>query len=238
MERAQQGIGVMADLTAYPIIFSGPMVCALLDGRKLQTRRLAWTEFEPDVAGNYLGRPHTFNNATNKFYRPSLWQKRFDKFHAGERPWLYVREPWSANLDISEAAKGGCQWWYFVKYTSDGGVMTWPQGNPSPKLLPKDEPDVYHYEINRPSIHMPKWASRLSLRVTGMRIERLAEISETDAIAEGMGIFPPSMSAGKRFREVWDLLHDSGAYSTNPEIVVITFKAYQKNIEGIDHDCS
>lgn len=83
----------------------------------------------------------------------------------------------------------------------------------------------------RPSIHMPRWASRLTLEITGIRVERLNEISEDDAKAEGCvtGIWNkdldnPKYSHAKEFRNLWNSIHGDGAWELNPWVWVISFR--------------
>ena len=217
---------VMADLTAYPIIFSAPMVKALLDGRKSQTRRMAW-------------RHSTRTEGVGLHILPSVWQKRHDKFRAGERPWLWCRETWSTWM-IAPALPGiggklsrdPDDWLYGADKSSDWDDMKHDQQRLR-ELSARREDGKCGNWIIRPSIHMPKWASRLSLRVTDMRMERLQDISHVDAVAEGVGIFPQSMSAQKRFTELWNSIHGSGAWVDNPEVVVTVFEPHLQNIGSV-----
>lgn len=89
----------------------------------------------------------------------------------------------------------------------------------------------------RPSIHMPRWASRITLRVTGVKIERLQDISEDDAEAEGVETRPCAggkcyvdyggsidcLTPGDSFVSLWEKLHGAGAWQANPEVVAISF---------------
>ncbi len=206
---------VMADLTAYPIIFSAPMVKALLDGRKSQTRRMAW-------------RHSTRTEGVGLHILPSVWQKRHDKFQAGERPWLWVRE------SVIIAPPG----W------TDSPVN--PRG-PHRQEVGYAESDgtieaARDYGLKQtPSIHMPKWASRLSLRVTGMRMERLMDISADDARAEGHPQRPDLSDDQKVhdeaaidwFMDLWDSIHGRGKFTANPEIIVTTFDPHLQNIGSV-----
>lgn len=218
----------MADITAYPIIFSAPMVCALLDGRKTQTRRLAKRP-GPASMGHWL---------------PSPWRRRHDKFHAGERPWLWVRETCSAveKHDGLDAVRYDAdQVWRAIDNTQEAADQ-WL--------------NLFHYRDVRgatvPSIHMPKWASRISLRVTDMRIERLQDISVDDAWAEGVErkskkvrqMWLYGASQGERsdiyrraakweFQDLWDSIHGAGAWDANPEVVVTEFEVHQQNIGSV-----
>jgi hypothetical protein len=86
----------------------------------------------------------------------------------------------------------------------------------------------------RHSIHMPRWASRITLLVTDVRVQRLQEINRGDAMAEGCPF--PNMAEGPSptdwFRDLWDQLHGNGAWNTNPEIVAATFTVQRRNIDA------
>src|SRR5690606_14173331 len=127
-------------MTVRPIIFSAPMVRAILEGRKTQTRRPAWQA--PRVFIQTDGEP------PEPILVPTVWQKT----EPGDLLW--VRETWA------ESAHGPV-------YKAD--------------VLGADT-DGWGW---RPSIHMPRWASRITLEVTDVRLQRLQEISEEDARAEG-----------------------------------------------------
>lgn len=82
--------------------------------------------------------------------------------------------------------------------------------------------------IWKPSIHMPRWASRITLEVTGVRVERLQDISEADAIAEGAPWAacgaPQEGSHKAGFAQLWESINGSNSWSTNPWVWVIEFK--------------
>ena len=85
----------------------------------------------------------------------------------------------------------------------------------------------------RPSIHMPRWASRLTLTVTDVRVQRLWEISEADAVAEGFASHPPGRSAQIQFHAIWNSLHGPAAWDANPWVWVKTFDVHLGNIDSI-----
>lgn len=100
-----------------------------------------------------------------------------------------------------------------------------------------------------PSIHMPRWASRLTLVVTEKKIERLKEISEADAIAEGVQERGPrdfyvgdndaqGTDAIVCFSALWWLVHGIGAWDENPEVVALTFKVYSGNIDSLKEEAA
>lgn len=159
-----------------PILFSGPMVRAIQDGRKTQTRRAVKLR-----KGQEIEHGAVFS-ATDPFWMVWPYGK------AGDRLW--VRETWAL-------------------------IRPWEDSSPEPWLgpIPKEKPAgwvvVYreggefddHFDDRgfnwRPSIFMPRWASRTTLEITDIRIERLHDISEENAIAEGFDI----KTCGQVFRK-------------------------------------
>jgi hypothetical protein len=185
------------------VIFSAPMVRALIEGRKTMTRRLAWRELKDD-AGRFIGQV------------PSPWQK----VQPGDRLW--VRE----SIGRKPASFLGIQATNGVEaafYVADGNDLV---NEHEFGLCP-----WWKQKQSLPSIHMPRWASRLTLTVTATKIERLQAITHDDALAEGVGIFPHSMSAQKRFAELWASLHGPQSWDANPEVVAIRFAVEQRNID-------
>ncbi len=180
-----------------PIFFSAPMVRAILDGRKTQTRRLIKrgalrTMLDAGVPCDVLSAPM---NDHLWLYRPG--------------DLLWVRETFSySTVSYSIAPSGTLPL-----------IWCWADGNP-------DDGD---WSRPKPSIHMPRWASRITLRVTATRIERLQEISEEDAMAEGVVAF---REVGREhaephrlnFQLTWNSLHGPGSWESNPEVVVLTFE--------------
>lgn len=141
-----------------PILFSAPMVRAILAGQKTQTRRI--------VARPFLG-PKLSNK--RRVYRPELDDERGEMVSLspygkpGDRLW--VRETWGKSKGNGHRAL----------YRADVGTDLWPA---SVELTSEAR--------WTPSIHMPRWASRLTLEVTSVRVERLQQISAADIVAEGV----------------------------------------------------
>lgn len=225
--------GKVESVTDRPIIFSGPMVRALLDGRKTMTRRLAWRTKTnqgghiPDGGGGQMDyvEPHEVRVG------PSSWQKT----QPGDRLW--VRESHQI------AAEGVRPDWLadHVWYLADDGKRYF------------DPPHRYTGKCTHglawvPSIHMPRWASRLTLLVDAVKVERLQDISEEDAKAEGAiwhdgGRVGHSGwrhdpndgyvhgDCGASFCRLWLNLHGAGSWDANPEVVAISFRVEARNID-------
>lgn len=163
----------------HPILFSGPMVKAILEGRKTVTRRLS---------------------------------KKWLKVKAGDGLW--VRETWAPfdRVAVADQDKN------MIFYRAD------------------DERKLETDGVWKPSIHMPRWASRITLETTeDARVERLQDITESEAVAEGCvpcefwtehGICPSDCGAAVNdFRNLWDSLHAKDApWSSNPEVVRVAFR--------------
>ncbi|WP_049202633.1 hypothetical protein [Serratia marcescens] len=226
-----------------PVIFNSEMVRAILDGRKTQTRRVMAVQPESNQFGllritdstkrSDIGKYHwAESNATGTHQRSALFSCPFGQ--VGDRLW--VRETWSdVNLEGIPA----------VAYRADGDVYS-PMDDES--FL--DEYGAFNYEdhrvtkyhfaawysdliegiegVWRPSIHMPRWASRITLEITGVRVERLNDISEEDAKAEGVkaGVSPghEHMMHQVAFRELWQSIYSEESWSANPWVWVIEFR--------------
>ncbi|KDF06520.1 hypothetical protein AF41_03275 [Citrobacter sp. MGH 55] len=191
------------------MIFNGEMVRAILDGRKTQTRRIV--KVQPDTPEFGLRRiiESSIANEIGMYF----WSQedargikaRSKQFYCpygdvGDRIW--VRETFSPVPDHEEPA--GCS---ALLYAADGN-------GPYGKWVP--------------SIHMPRWASRLTLEITGVRVERLRDLSEDDAKSEG--ITPPSCGVLPgweyriNFRDLWMSIYGADNWEANPWVWVIEFK--------------
>jgi hypothetical protein len=210
-----------------PILFSGPMVRAILDGRKTQTRRVIkhkesrWECSDDGLTGKVwpfwpcyvFGEPEPVE-------MPCPYGKPGDR--------LWVREAWAVVPHVTDngpkhRAKG------------DGTGVTW-------RADWNANPSGFKW---KPSIHMPRWASRITLEITGVRVERLQEISEADAIAEGIesrrvSWLPNgceyryhgwlhkhhqwSSSPINSYRSLWEEIHGPESWAANPWVWVVEFQ--------------
>ena len=214
-----------------PILFSGSMVRAVLDGSKTQTRRVGKIQSQ-----DFVGlKAEAVRHATLGYQIQATYDAypgRGTARHAicacpfgqpGDRLW--VRETWYCDdyqvsrgpylkpddLDVVEARECGT-----LVYAADG-------------LAP--------YETEqpawRPSIHMPRWASRITLEITGVRVERLQDISEADAQAEGCALecmTPIGDDSGSAIHgpggyiALWESINGPGSWDLNPWVWVVEFR--------------
>jgi hypothetical protein len=208
-----------------PIIFSAPMVRALLAGRKTQTRRLLTPQpetFMVDGGECDVQAVHVHGEAAPRVATGRVLTAQKLRFAIGDR--LYVRESWSHSgnhvFEISQARLMG-----------RSGVIY--KADESPRY-----PDAKFW----PSIHMPREFSRLTLTVEDVGVERLQKISEADACAEGAprlvhdgeGTFYEHPEGTHRcgFAGIWSHLHGPEAWDANPFVVALTFSVSRGNIDG------
>ena len=214
-----------------PILFSGAMVRAILDGRKTQTRRVAKVPADATDVRYWAppcgrSQPGWANPGLN-YWTPApsgaTLSNHLDACpygQPGERLW--VRETWAqpASLDPGPTV-----------YRADYPACVPPgfENIPPAKAI-----------IWKPSIHMPRAACRLRLEITGVRVERLNDCSESDAVAEGLHILPASgryvVSPGEQYfgladhdpravyADLWDRINGAGAWQLNPWVWAIEFR--------------
>lgn len=223
-----------------PILFSDEMVRAILNGSKTQTRRVIKPPPPLDDFGNL---------DCGRILGPEVYHPKKKDKH-GE---IYPGEPiFGVYDDIGE-------WGAKCPYGRPGDLLwvreTWASHKSLDGTKPSEFPNAeapLSYRADgihqpkrgrwRPSIHMPRWASRISLKVTAVRAERVQDISEDDALAEGVSsddprcdlIDPPPYSyARTNFALLWDKINEGRGYSweSNPWVWVIEF-ALVRRLEG------
>lgn len=194
-----------------PILFSAPMVRAILAGTKTQTRRvvkgwpLEWLLPPISFTPEYVADPA---NAACPYGQP------------GGRLW--VRETWMADPPITDdwpsTQFSGCK-------PRDHSLIPDRYRKPEHCLYRADGRDDLHGWT--PGIHMPRWSSRITLEVTGVRVERLQDISASDAIAEGIPRGGPENPDGieqREYRQLWEQINGPGSWDANPWVWVVEFK--------------
>ena len=185
-----------------PILFSGAMVRALLADAKTQTRRVVKMESHQQIEQRDDGRdwPWMYDGERDADY----WMA-CPYGQPGDRLW--VRE--------THAPQADC-WGSWERWTRG-------EGGPAPIIrYAADAEKAPFIERWRPSIHMPRWASRITLEITGVRVERLQDISEADAIAEGV-YTDPACPAYDAYAQLWDEINGLGSWEANPWVWVVGF---------------
>lgn len=224
-------------MKAHPILFSGEMVRAILAGRKTQTRRVV--KAMPGKQAQWL--------------TPSLLNAvRF----------VSVEEWGDIGLGVALVhPKGGPLGWIRCPYGAPGDRLwvreTWQAVSPDEDWRPLEECNIFYRATDehpglydprtdepsyvwRPSIHMPRWASRLTLEVTGVRVERVRDISNEDAFAEGCTAYPDrgywqqdpmgsvvlADTPRDEFQMLWNAINAKRGYGwdVNPWVWVVEFR--------------
>lgn len=201
-----------------PILFSTPMVQAILEGRKNQTRRVV--KPQPSITG-----VSAFNDGEHPQMKCPYGQPG-DVLWVRETYYAYGR--WVKN----GLTKSGKQKYKFDDFTTlSGRSYKYEDCKPAfVKTGKKNETGWY----KRPSLFMPKEACRLFLQIKNIRVERLQDISEEDAKAEGvetLGLYPGyDVSAKGKFEGLWNYIHGNTDenWNTNPFVWVIEFERIEK----------
>lgn len=226
-----------------PIIFNDAMVRAILDGRKTQTRRVmkpqlgnGWEFGTASAAGIQYGEitsSHPKKGRFGVFIRREV-MKGSGKFEHDLIPCpygrpgdlLWVREAWR---EYDNSTECGCL----------DHCCCPPTGTPIHRATGDDGESKW-----RPSIHMPRWASRITLEITRVRVERLQDISVEDARSEGCDVpdLPPEVhgvagdfAADERttFAILWNRINGAGAWNQNPWVWVIEFRVHHFNVDAL-----
>ncbi|MDE2447302.1 MAG: hypothetical protein KGO94_14090 [Alphaproteobacteria bacterium] len=197
-----------------PILFSAPMVRAILEGRKTMTRRA--------IKGVRNDNCLVIKKATKTRMGIVRHVLEHRPYEIGDRLW--VRENgWQRPERSERDMRDGADTWPPYMYDADD-----------------DAPEKEWGWKRRPSIHMPRWASRITLEVMEVKVERLQDISETDCLCEGVtrldgngtnkfsvhieGGWFSQPTAAATFRGLWEDINGDGAWEANPWVAAISFK--------------
>lgn len=238
-----------------PILFSDTMVRAILAGTKSVTRRLvrlpkypAGWPWEPTTTGGpdggELGRP-----GSGRFgpLRAAMWNTRTGKHvlcpHGATGDLLWVREAWGWRCSAWDNQRPS-EVRHSIAYRADGSQLVFVRkddaGLPRAPRQREDQTAEDFYSVTlerfwrswRPSMFMPRWASRLTLRIVSVRAERLQDISADDVIAEGVpkrsrgAAFPWHVYAREDFQALWDSINGhrpGGSWAESPWVWRIEF---------------
>jgi hypothetical protein len=200
-----------------PILFSAPMVRALLDGSKTQTRRVV----KAKMLSSLGDLPHVPDWIAAEVPQLCPYGKPGDR--------LWVRETWRGVVEISPPGA-----------TVEYGVARYVPDQEHCRRVEYAATKERDGEPYRPSIHMPRWASRILLEVVSVRVERLQGISAGDCHAEGIGqcdglgsnaeILDLSLRMGTctaavlSYATLWEQINGAGSWDVNPWVWVVEFK--------------
>jgi hypothetical protein len=213
-----------------PILFSGDMVKALLYGRKTQTRRIVKNRgILPEFRGGkgFENDPSCWGwkDGNTGYHITMLNSLADDPDFNSYCPYdnvdlLWVREAFCHGLPEI----GKLPWYYKAdEKPEDQGMTRW-----------------------KPSIHMPRWASRITLEITNIRIERLQDIRDADCYDEGIeswledhknlpvfsdGTPAKYLNIRQAFRALWESVYGEGSWDANPWVWVIEFNTHLINID-------
>lgn len=220
-----------------PILFSAPMVRAILAGTKTQTRRLVKLPLAPNHLGCWEettvgGEGEFLSDGSPAPLDVAIWHTRTgacvaSRVRVGDRLW--VREAWRA----WERDEDGLD---HIWHRADGSKI------PIPNTRAAGDFVVGKFDRWRPGIHMPRWASRITLEVAEVRVQRLGDISEEDAEAEGVEAMDGHLDEPALYRRakemggtatdarvwyaaLWDLINAKRApWSANPWVWAVSFR--------------
>lgn len=182
-----------------PILFSGPMVRALLAGTKTQTRRVVKMKHYHQIEERDDGSP---------------WPWMYDG-EREENSWMHC--PYGQPGDRLWVREAFCK----IIGQSGGWIETDYRATYTHGFRLGDSLGIRKKWT--PSIHMPRDASRITLELTGVRVERLQDISEADAQAEG-AYTDPACPAYDAYRDVWEQINGPGSWAANPWVWAIEFR--------------
>lgn len=203
-----------------PILFSAPMVCAILEGRKTQTRRVVkpqpnrgseLTRMQDGYADGFIRAVFAQDDEPNAYGIRCPYGERGDR--------LWVRETWGLRYHNNprDWFSGGIRGFSEKAIRAIFTVEHRESWATNPKM-----------DYCRPSIHMPRWASRITLEITAVRVERLQDISEEDAMKEGVVPFAASRHTPANFRDgftvLWQSIYGTGSWDANPWVWVLEFR--------------
>ena len=223
-----------------PILFSAPMIRALLDGTKTQTRRAVKRQFANDAEPAEMGKTNEHGHQLSG--HSGMWwddcegnpetAARCPYGQSGDR--LVVREAWRTIVEADALPPRDLSPSHRIWYEAD-------------------QPHQPGFGRYRPGMFMPQWASRITLEVTEVRVERLQDISEADAIAEGCIVesvvsgydgstiqvpaeIPDPSGVGMRgwddarewYADLWESINGPGSWDVNPWVWVVSFKRVEE----------
>lgn len=207
--------------TSRPILFSGPMIHAILAGKKSQTRRVIKPQPRQLDTGKWYWQPRKADDGVYVDMPFGAWWSY--AIVSGECPYgqtgdlLWVRETFCV---VDDRDYGGDLW---VDYRA---TPRYAASHPAGWDNAPDDAEALKW---KPSIHMPRKYSRITLEVSAVRVERVRDITDDDAIEEGVDRTNTSIPtyARQRFQKLWDSINQSRGYGweVNPWVWCISFRS-------------
>ena len=215
-----------------PILFSTPMIRALLDGRKTQTRRVVKVQpntrhYQIEFEGGFL---KEYSRVAGCWYLERKQPCPYGK--VGDLLW--VRETFSDNDSLNKhlLLSGNPKVFYAADLHHSVTKV----------------PTKYRLGRWKPSIFMPRWASRLTLKINNVRVERLQDISESDAYEEGIDTEGAAYNTAEHYQsggssiqgrspavfafiDLWQSINGKGSWYLNPWVWVLEFEVIQQNVD-------
>ena len=217
-----------------PILFSAPMVQAILDGRKTQTRRVVKPQPTEFVGGPGVtlrdGSPAPLvplDDSVEPYGREIVCPYGQPGDRLAVRETFYARGHWTKRYSEKKRREE----WHFVDETMGTGKTYRYEAD---EKLPRRKRELHEVGWwKRPAIFMPRAASRITLEITSVRVERLQDISEADAQAEGVtddGSLVTDLDGKDRggtiaaYATLWEVINGVGSWDDNPWVWVVSFK--------------
>lgn len=229
-----------------PILFSTPMVQAILAGRKMQTRRIVQpmrgkqSKWLPPGLINSVPHGEIIKGGW-QMHHPKAGQVHYGVEVAYDSPLGWVKCPYGQPGDLLYVRET----WFPAAINADSVLVGYHEKDPDITIeITTDMVEYYWKQLHKgrmiPSIHMPKEAARIWLQVTDVRVERLQDISEDDAQAEGVeahqtelgpsyydyesGYCNGLFDAKDSFRTLWKSINGVDSWESNPWVWAINFK--------------
>jgi hypothetical protein len=216
----------MSCIKERPILFSGAMVRAISNGSKSQTRRVIKLRLNNN--GSYL---HAGNH--------DLAHKQIVEFREQNGRWFGLSGYTTLASAVCPYGNVGDRLWVRECFAFNGCMANAKLSDfidseyvLKEHLVYRANADGYDEAVQgwRPSIHMPRWASRINIEITGIRVERLQDISEADALEEGVTFSVPvkpgraERMARDAYADLWESINSHGSWDANPWVWVIEFR--------------
>jgi hypothetical protein len=209
-----------------PILFNRHMVLALLYGTKTQTRRIVkldkqlekWNcELSEAFINAGLAGPDEYLSVPA--FGGDSWHRLFSPYETGNRLWVKETHYWDRFEKLPKVKPADFPMDFY--YRADGECC---------QQIPECQCGSEGKTRWRPSIFMPRWASRLTLEISNVRVERLNDISEADAEAEGVDFMrhipdaDETLTARKLYEILWESINGEGSWKKNPWVWAVSFK--------------